>query len=217
MKILVYDVDFRSSGVKYPIKDALEVNGHNVDMFDWRKYLYTYDKVSLIGRIQNKILYYFITFQINKDLKNVIKKGNYDLFLVVRGEQIYPDTLIYAKKFIPKIVNWSSDDLFNMLNSSKYILESISLYDIHFSPRKHLKEEYLSKGAKKFEVIDWYYRPQFVQEKIPFNNINYINDICFIGSWSSRRQHLLTLSFEWFIFKSIWMGLGEESKSRVIS
>jgi spore maturation protein CgeB len=199
MKILIYDVDFRSSGITYPLQNALEQTGHKADMFDWRKYLYSYNSAAFLNRVKDRVLFDIVAYKINKDLKDVIRKGSYDLFLVVRGDHIYPETIGYAKKYIPKVVNWNSDDLFNKLNSTKYILASLDQFDIHFSPRKHLRDEYLSKGAKAFEVVDWYYRPELVLDP-PTNDMTYATDICFIGSWSERRENILTPLYD-FDFK----------------
>ena len=198
MKILIYDVDFKSSGTLYPLKDVFENIGHEVDMFDWRKYLYTYSKANISNRIKDRFLIDIVVFKINRDLREMIRKGNYDLLIVVRGEHILPETIRVAKKLIPKVVNWSTDDLFNKLNSSKRILSSFGEYDIHFSPRCHLREEYLLKGAKSFEVVDWYYRPGTVRNPPVPGNIDYSHNISFIGSYSERRKWLLNslISFD---------------------
>jgi len=192
MKILIYDVDFKTSRTVYPIKSAFESLGHTADMFDWRKYLFSYTNVSFINNVKDRILFDFVAYKINRDLKAAIKTGSYDLFLVVRGEHIFPETIAYAKKHIPIVANWSSDDLFNKLNSSKHVLSSFDQYDIHFSPRKHLRQEYLDKGAKSFETLDWYYRPGMIFSEVEIHKFYYINDVCFIGSWSSRREILLS-------------------------
>lgn len=190
MKVLIYDVDFTSSGVKYPILNAFEELGHKAEMFDWSKYLFSNTHPNRINFIKDRLLFDLVAKRINDSLKRLIKDSKFDCLLVVRGEHIFPETLLYAKKYISVIANWSSDDLFNKLNSSRHILNSIDKYDIHFSPRKHLKEEYINKGARAFEIIDWYYRPETLQytEKTS----KYANNICFVGSWSARREGILT-------------------------
>jgi spore maturation protein CgeB len=191
MRVLIYDMDFKTSGTVYPIKSAFEVLGHTADMFDWRKYLFSYINESFTNNVKDKLLFDLVAYKINKDLRKMIKHGSYDFFLVIRGDHVYPDTIAYAKKNIPVVANWSTDDLFNKLNSSKYILSSIDQYDIYFSPRKHLQKEYLDKGAKSFELLNWYYRPGLVFNEIEVRNFNYLSDICFIGAWSSSRENLL--------------------------
>jgi spore maturation protein CgeB len=110
----------------------------------------------------------------------------------MRGDHIFPETLILCRKRIKMIVNWNTDDLFNGLNSSDFIIDSISLYDIHFSPRYNLKSEYLSKGAKSFELLNWYYRYGIDYGKYSLKNNGYFHDSTFIGSWSKRREDLLS-------------------------
>ena len=66
MKILVYDININSSGVPYPIKEALESMGHEATMFDWTIYFNSIVKSSLINKIKNKLFLKSIEFKINK-------------------------------------------------------------------------------------------------------------------------------------------------------
>ncbi len=190
MRILVYDVDFASSGNIYPIKTALEELRHTADMFDWRKYLFSYNDSTLLNRVKDRFFFDSVAKRINQDVKKMLEKGSYDLFLVVRGDHLYPETIDYAKQKVAKVVNWNTDDLFNKLNNTRHILNGFQKYHIHFSPRKHLREEYLAKGANTFEVVDWYYRPEMAAPSFP-DRIRYDAEIRFIGSWSERRISLL--------------------------
>lgn len=191
MRVLVYDVDCEGSGVFYPLKKAFEDIGHNAEMFDWRKYLYAYNSVNILARLKDKVLFDFVAYKINKNLKIEISTGNFDILLVVRGEHLFSETIEFAKKKIRYVVNWNSDDLFNKLNGSKYIKKAFPKYDLHFSPRIHLEREYLDKGAKGFERLDWYYRMNLLFDSPDFLNKVYKNDISFIGSWSKRREVFL--------------------------
>lgn len=192
MKILIYDVDCKESGTTYPLKSAFEAIGHQADMFDWRKYLFSYSNGSLPNRLKDRFLFDVVAYKINKELKKIIQNSGYDLFLVVRGEHIFSETIEFAKKHIPKVVNWNSDDLFNKLNSSKHVIRAFDKFDTHFSPRPHLKEEYLSKGAKSFEPLYWYYRIGLLYPEPDFSSHTYENEVSFVGSWSKRREEFLT-------------------------
>lgn len=191
MNVLIYDVDFQSSGNKYPIQKAFETLGHKADMFDWRTFLFSYKKSSLINSLKDRFLFWVNATKINKAFKTKLTTGDYDFVLVVRGDHLWPDTIDFAKKHAKIVANWSSDDLFNKVMNTKFILKSFSKYDVHFSPRTHLREEYLQKGAKSFEVINWYYRPELAITKGQAGNFRYISDISFIGSWSKRRNEIL--------------------------
>lgn len=190
MKILIYDVDCKSSGVTYPLKDSFEAVGHQATMFDWRQYLYAYNDSGIISRIKDKILFNLLAKRINLGFINEIKNNKYDLLLVVRGDHVFPESIEEAKKHIPFVVNWSSDDVFNPLNSTKYMLDCFDKYDCIFSPREHLREEYLSKGAKSFEVLNWYYRAGLIMSSPKGNQVK-SDDISFIGAWSERRENIL--------------------------
>lgn len=192
MKILIYDVDCKSSGTIYPIKEVLLLMGHQAEMFDWSLYFNLVYLPNIFNKIKNKIGLRFIQNRINNDLMNLIDSQKFDLFIVMRGDHIYPSTLIYAKSKIPLLVNWNTDDLFNDLNSSIFIKESISLYDIHFSPRLNLKNEYLKLGAKAFINLDWYYRYGINYKEFTSQKREYFHESSFIGSWSKRREMILS-------------------------
>ena len=191
MHILIYDIDSKSTGIEYPLKEAFNELGHTVVMFNWRKYLFTYSNTDFLNRVKDKLLFKRIAVKINLDLINLIEKNSFDLFLVLRGDHIFPETIIFSKKVIPFVVNWNSDDLFNKGMTTKYILESFDKFDIHFSPRPNLRNEYIQKGAKSFEILNWYYRLGVLFDAPKMGNINYLNSICFIGSWSNRRAYFL--------------------------
>ena len=191
MKILIYDVDCKSSGIYYPIKEALEKMGHEAIMFDWTLYFKSTSNGKLIYKIKDKLFYEIIETIINKQIKKIVNNNQFDLFLVMRGDHLYPETLEYCRKKVNKIANWNTDDLFNKLNSSQLIIDSVKYYDVHFSPRFNLKNEYLNKGAKTFKKLNWYYRYGINYENLLIKPNNYIHESTFIGSWSERRESLL--------------------------
>lgn len=191
MKILVYDSDFASSGNIYPIKSALEQLGHTVDMFDWRMYQYSYMSSSLINRLCDRLLFFDVVKKINIDLIERLETNKYDLLLVLRGEHITSNTIEFACSRVTHVVNWNTDDLFNSLNSSKNIIQAFDKYHIHFTPRMHLKDEYIRKGAQEVKRVDWYYRPELSLNDYP-EKVKHDCDIRFIGSMSDRRFSILS-------------------------
>lgn len=192
MKVLIYDVDVQSSGVKYPIKSALEAMGHEATMFDWSVYFKSNHNFSFFDKLKRKIFFKIVEININRDIQKIISKNHFDLFLVMRGDYLYPETIQYSKTKINKIVNWNTDDLFNKLNSSNLIIQSLKYYDIHFSPRISLRDEYMDKGALSVYKLDWYYRYGLDYNKYSSVRNLYLRDSAFIGSWSERRHMLLT-------------------------
>lgn len=190
MNILIYGEAYRY-GVAFPLKEAFEELGHKAAIFDWPQYLYTTNQYTLKNRILNRMLFHNIAQKINRDFINTFTNNHYDLLIVIRGNHIFQTTISAAKNFIKFVVNWNSDDFFNPLNSSQYILQSFNKYDCIFTSRGHLKEEYIKRGAKRFEVLNWYYRPDMLLSNDKITNKKYTRDIVFIGSWSKRRENLL--------------------------
>ncbi|MDX9988228.1 glycosyltransferase [Thiothrix unzii] len=192
MNILLYDVGNKQHGIAYPLKVALEKLSITVDIFDWSRYLIsTISKTSFLKPFDK----YFIslsTHLINKNLIESTRNNKYDAIIVMRGDHIIKSTLLEIKNKSCVIINWNTDDIFNNLNSNKNILESFTIYDCHMSPRLNLQDDYISKGAKKFHKIDWYYRDDVIGN---FDTQNYNNkdyDISFVGSWSHRRESILS-------------------------
>jgi spore maturation protein CgeB len=193
MKILIYDADCMSSGIKYPLKSAFEQLGHQVTMFDWTKYFFNTHRFKILRKISNLAFKNIIEIKINKDFLNMVQSGRFDIILVMRGENIFPNTLLKSKKYINKLYNWNTDDLFNKLNSSNHILNSIHIFDTHFTPRMHLEQEYINKGAVELKKMDWYYRYGLDYNKFRDIPEHYKYDVSFIGSWSNRREEFLSL------------------------
>lgn len=188
LKILIYDIGCEGSGIIYPLKVAFENIGHEVEMFDWRQFRYSYKNLSLSNRIKDRLLFDIVAYKINMRIKEIIIRNSFDVFLVVRGDYVYPETILFAKTKIAKVFNWNSDDIFNKLNTSKHILNSFDKFDVHFSPRPHLKDEYMAKGAKSFKELQWYYRPGLLYPETYIGKSQNPNSISFVGAWSERRE-----------------------------
>lgn len=184
MKILIFE--------SYPTnfsreKIALEELGHSVTLFNPYLHKKNY-KNKVINSAFNQLPDGLIYYHLNKSLKKLVNTQVFDLMIVYYGKEIHPDTLLYIKTKIPVLINWNGDELFNKLNNNQFLIDSIPLYDIHCSPRHHLKDEYLSKGVKNFIEVDWYYKSIIknpTYEK-PIYNGN------FIGSWSPKREKIIS-------------------------
>ncbi|MGO2233620.1 MAG: CgeB family protein [Marinomonas sp.] len=186
MKILIYETELFSSGTRYPFKEAAESLGNSVDMFDWTYYFYGLNYPTFKNRIKDKLFRKQCIDNLNRDLQRIIELGNYDLFLVLSGKYIYPETTEKAIKKIKCVVNWNTDHPFNMLNSTKWLLDSLPLYHAHFTPRIHLKDDYEQFGMKNIHELNWYYR--YGIDLIEKKPKEYTYESNFIGSWSKRRS-----------------------------
>lgn len=192
MRILIYDRIYEPNGISYPLRDAFESLGHQAVMFDWYNYLYTCKNQNIINRIKDRILFANIAKRINRDILDKINNNQYDFLLVARGDHIFPETITEAKRRIPSVANFNTDYFFNPLNSTKYMHDCFDKYDCIFTPREHLKGEYLKKGAKSFEVFNWYYCPGLLRPRATAVPQKYRYEVAFVGSWSRRREHIIS-------------------------
>ena len=216
MKILIYGEAVRH-GVALPLKTAFERLGHIARIFDWPRYLFTARRYSLINRVLDRLLFHRIAQKINEHLVAVVTDGGYDLVIVIRGNHVFPETVGEAKRFTRFVVNWNSDDFFNLLNSSVHIVKSFDKYDCIFTSRGHLREEYLGKGAKRFEVLNWYYRPDLTESADPGHHRSYSRDVAFIGSWSRRREDILSSlrDFDLAVYGGSWQKADRSFRAKI--
>jgi spore maturation protein CgeB len=191
LKVLVYETRQHKKNF-FALTWAFNELGHEAQHFDWQNHLFISGGVSLFNKVRDRVFREWVARSVNGELTKKIRENEYDLMIVVRGDYISADTLKFAKSKIPSVVIWSSDDFSNPLNTSKCMLDCFPIYDCIFSPRKHLFNEYLSKGAKSVELIDCYYRPglQYTPDEIEIDR--HEHNISFIGSWSKNREQMLT-------------------------
>jgi spore maturation protein CgeB len=177
----------------FNLREAFQDLGHDAQIFDWTQWLYRTKNFTLKNRILDRLFFHKIAKKINDSLINTLKCNDYQLLIVLKGVHVFPSTIIAAKSHVNQVVNWNPDDFFNSLNNSKNLLDSFSKYDCLFTPRSHLKEEYRKKGARRVEVLNWYYLPKF-QYRInvpPDQKPEYASDLAFVGTWSKRREEII--------------------------
>jgi spore maturation protein CgeB len=188
MKILLYGEYWPGTHVDC-ISCVLKEKKINFKIFDFYKYINPKYINLYLDKVINKLSYIYNENLINKKLLLEIEHYKPDILLISKGINIYPDTLIKFKQKGIIIANWNPDDFFNILNSSKNLLDSLNLYDFVFSARKHLFDEYQNKGIKNPHYIEWYYIP-WLHKK--YTNIQKVeNKVTFIGTFSKRRESIL--------------------------
>jgi spore maturation protein CgeB len=218
LKILIYGEPYEWA-MAFNMKEAYLAMGHKVEIFDWTQWLYRTKEFTLKNRIFDRIFYYNVAKKINANLIDTLKRNAFNLFVVLKGLHIFPATITEARKRVDKVVNWNPDDFFNPLNNSKYLLDSFDKYDCIFSPRSHLQQEYYKKGARRVEVLNWYYLPKFQHpvDVSPGEKQEYASDIAFIGTWSKRREQIIggLQQFDVTIWGTHWHRASQQFRNRV--
>lgn len=207
VKILVYGEPYEWAMAHNVVETCSEL-GHKANIFDFTRYLYRTRALNLKNRILDRLFFKNVAKEINNGLLEAIKGDSYDILLVMKGIHLFPETIVAAKRHVCHVVNWNPDDFFNPLNCSKFLLDSFSKFDCIFTPRLHLIEEYRLKGAKRVEALHWYYLPK-IQHPVSVSDEEkktYGSDIAFVGTWSKRREQLLSSlsGFDLRIWGSHW-------------
>lgn len=212
MKFLLYGEAFPNSMVSF-VNVALKKLGHDVEIFDFTKFLYRDRGLTIWNRGLDRILSRSVTNQINSSLEKKIQNSRPDILFVSKGVHIDPSVLSAAKVKNILTINWNPDDFFNPRNSSANLIKCFSLYDLIVCARTHLWEEYYARGAQKLLNINWYYDPSICC-KVDITNeerLTYGSELSFIGTWSKYREDFFK-NFDSFDFK-IWGG-GWDKASR---
>lgn len=188
MKILLYGENWSGTHVDCISKVLLKQN-IKFKIFDFFKILNRKIGGKITNKIYRKLFYYQNEILINKLLVNEIENFKPDVLLISKGINIFPETIILFKNRSIQVINWNPDDFFNNHNTSKHLLNSLSLYDYVFSARQHLFDEYKSAGIKKPIYLEWYYIPWLHKMSEKLDNVE--NKITFIGTYSKRRETII--------------------------
>lgn len=188
MKILLYGELWEGTHID-SISKVLNKLNHENKAFNFYSYLNYNFKYELINKILRKTLRFSNRIRINRGLLNEINKFSPTVLLISKGIDIYPQTLLKIKEKNILIANWNPDDFFNSKNSNKNIINSLKIYDIVFSSRKHLFDEYRLNGIKNPTYLEWYFLPEYhMRSKV---DVKIINKITFVGTYSKRRDQII--------------------------
>ncbi|MDP8265657.1 MAG: glycosyltransferase [Candidatus Aceula meridiana] len=192
MNILIYGEECWY-GVVPPLKKAFESFGAKTDVFDWTQYLFRSKQVNMVNRILDRAFLKNVSAYINQAFLKQAKERQYDIIFILQGGRLCAKTILSLRDVCSCIANWNIDDFFN----SKVGIEdamSFQCYDLIFSARKHLFEEYYARGARRMEHLDWFY---YSDRHFPIvANVStlsqWTSDIVFLGTWSRHREKVLS-------------------------
>lgn len=153
-----------------------------------------FDRLSHLEPFNNLLIklifrYFFIPFSrfiLNINLILKIHLFEPDIFIAIKGLDIYPIILRFFPKTIKKI-NWNLDDFENTKNSNNNLIQSIKQYDLIISPKKELFKRYKTIGAKKLLFIENYYISSYHKDL----KLKQLYNISFVGSWSKKREKFI--------------------------
>lgn len=179
-----------NSSFYIPITESLRELGISYKLFDQRKSNYLGKLIFVFSKFNSNFL---IKKQklLNTRLEKKVSSYDPDLVLVVKGENLLPNT-IKAIKRKTVIVNWFSDyfkwfkQMDSWIQAYSYVFTGDN-YDVITSRKKGFKNVYLlpTAGSRNVQLLN-----------------NRENDIAFIGAYSKKREETF-LKLENLKFK-IW-------------
>ena len=162
--------------------------------------------------------------RVNKRIKNEIKKNNFDIVWIEKGNTIYPKTLKLIKSLNPeaKLVSCSEDDMYAPHNNSLYYRLGLKYYDLVFTTKTYNLEELKKYGAKKTELfLDAYDEDLHKPMALTSSEIEkFSSPVGFIGSFEQDRAEkiffLAESGFTVSVWGSGWEGLINKHKNLII-
>lgn len=194
MKILLYGELWEGTHVDAIAKvlEGLKIEHKVFDL--WKYFLNSHEARNIVdnyySRIYNRLAYHQIEKKINKELINCVNSYHPTTFIISKGVNIYPETLNAISGNSIMIINWNPDDYFNKKNSSKNLIDSLSIYDIVISSRTNRFDQYKYNGIKRIEFVDWYYIPWLHKKEHGSKIIE--NKILYVGAYSNKRDWFLS-------------------------
>lgn len=152
------------------------------------EYLFnTKPRINLFYKIFYKLRVPLDLNNLNQRILKKIKLFLPDILFIVKGNNVYPSTLKYIKlNYKTKIVSWSQDDMYNMINRSFFYTLGLKYYDLIVTQKSYNISELKKIGAKK---VYFQNKAFCLKNHRPFLKISPKNiiDVLFIGSAEKER------------------------------
>jgi len=169
---------------------AFEAIGWKVIRFDWEQISRAHPLAKMA--FADKILKLSIADRTGKWFTAAIEDSQPDLVFVIKGRRVAPETLVQAKKILGDrpLVNFNPDSPWDAANKTKRIIESIPVYDAHFTWNKQLINIFTYAGGKNVHYLPFAYDP-LLHRPIQVEERKVIYDAVFVGTYSEERDKLL--------------------------
>ncbi|NIA06538.1 MAG: glycosyltransferase [Actinobacteria bacterium] len=192
-RVIIYGEDWRGS-MPRAFSQALWQLGYQNTIFDYTKFLAPRN-TNLFARKMSQWLDKINSPRrltaINDSFVELTCSFRPELVMVFKGLHVLPDTIRSIQKLGSLVINCHVDEFFNPTYTRPYTAESFQLYDMHFSMRPHLFDEYRRKGARAICFYECAYDPTvFYPLSVNGQSIPRCQ-VSFVGSWSPYRTELI--------------------------
>ena len=192
-RVIVYGEDWRSSMPRAFSQSLWQLGYRNI-IFDYTRFLARRDSnivAKKIGQYLDKINFTQRLQRINNSFLDLVGSFQPQLVMVFKGLHVLPRTIRSIQELGIAVINCHVDEFFNPAYTRPYTAESFKLYDMHFSMRPHLFDEYRKKGAWAIGFYECGFDPTvFYPVSVNGQPIPRCQ-VSFVGSWSPYRTELI--------------------------
>lgn len=184
---------FNQGAIENFYKHGFEKCGITVETCGIADQYYSVLNKSILNKVINKISSDFFYKRINEGLLRFLNKKRYDVILVFKGMELFPETVRQLKEHASLIANYNADHPFLFFapgSGNQHVLNSIPHYDVHFSYAQKITRQLQSRFHKQAYCIPFGYNSN-MQASTANASAKYINRFLFIGAFDQERAQYL--------------------------
>lgn len=146
------------------------------------------------NRVLNKVFRIFFdkkgpnTKEFSRNILNIVQEKKIKLVFVTGDACVLKNTINELKKRKIICVYFSTDDPWNLSNSSKWLLESLKNYDLILTPRKESVSDFLELGCKTVNWVRFGYDQNLIQKALSLEKIQNSFPVLFVGGCDKDRS-----------------------------
>jgi spore maturation protein CgeB len=192
LKILIIGSDYNWSIERLYKKELLQL-GHEVIHVPVQNWHYDFYYKSLVHKVLVRLGLTRLQTKIQKGLLSVLKNQYFDLIWVFKGMELTPQTLKTLKKQTARLINFNPDNpfIFSGIGSgNKNIIQSIHLYDEHFTYNHEVKFRVESEFGIRCNIVPFGFDNEVISNEV-LNEVEEIKAVCFVGNPDAYRSKIL--------------------------
>ncbi len=189
MKLLIAS-EFKYGQIGRSFQKGFAGHGVEIDAFDLAE---EYQKTPLAkNKYVSRLFRTVYAEAMSRQLCLRMDRFDPDILFITKGQWIKPWALAEFHKKGKKILNFYTDDPFEMKNSSQWVHRSFPVYDVFFTFAKHLMPRLIKAGCRKVEYLPFARDPELHAPWLNAEDLSpYTCDVCFIGNIDEVRLHWL--------------------------
>jgi spore maturation protein CgeB len=173
--------------------EGLQQSGVTVTPYNIAGQYFSILNKSLCNRVINKLSPDTIYKPLNDQFVQWIDKKKFDVILVFKGMELFPETVKLLRKHAKVVANLNADHPFEYYSAgagNKNVYNSISHFDVHFSYAKSIVEQLKSTFKKDAYCIPFGYSTS-VKPAVETTSPKYNNRVLFVGQYDDERASYL--------------------------